>query len=225
MPDDLQTTLRRIPLFAGLDDAELAEIAAATHRHRLKRGEILFQKGDPALGFYYLVDGQVKLALLAADGHEKVIELIQPGKTFGEAVMFIERPYPAYAEALRECSLLFVPRAPLLDAVRANPGFALKMLAGLSVRLHGMVREIEELSTRNATQRVIGYLLAEHGSDDPDTVPLPASKALIASRLNLTPETFSRVLHDLQQRELIAVDGRTIRLLDRAGMRGADTPA
>jgi CRP-like cAMP-binding protein len=72
---------------------------------------------------------------------------------------------------------------------------------------------------------VIGYRLAEHGSDDPDTVPLPASKALIASRLNLTPETFSRVLHDLQQRDLIAVDGRTICLLDRAGMRGADAPA
>jgi CRP-like cAMP-binding protein len=222
---DLATTLQQIPLFSGLDAAELGEIATAVHRHRLRRGEILFQKGDPALGFYYLLEGQVKLALLAADGHEKVIELIQPGMTFGEAVMFIERPYPAYAEALRESQLLFVPRAPLLAAVRGNPGFALKLLAGLSVRLHGMVREIEELSTRNASQRVIGYLLAAHDDGDAgEVIDLPASKALIASRLNLTPETFSRVLHDLQQGGLIAVDGRTIRLLDRTGLQAQDAP-
>ncbi len=223
--DDLAITLRRIPLFASLDDDELATVAQGTHRHRLKRGEILFQKGDPSLGFYYLVDGQMKLALLAPDGHERVLELIHPGMTFGEAVMFIERPFPAYAEALRDSTLLFIPRAPLLAAIRGNPGLALKLLAGLSVRLHGMVREIEALSTRSAMQRVIGYLLADHGNDAPDTLPLPASKALIASRLNLTPETFSRVLHDLQERELIAVDGRTIRLLDRAGLAGQEAPA
>lgn len=223
--EEIRTTLQRIPLFSGLDETELGDIAAGTHRHRLRRGEILFQKGDPALGFYYLLEGQVKLALLAADGHEKVIELIQPGMTFGEAVMFIERPYPAYAEALRESQLLFVPRAPLLEAVRGNPGFALKLLAGLSVRLHGMVREIEELSTRNASQRVIGYLLAAHEDGGAgEDIALPASKALIASRLNLTPETFSRVLHDLQLGGLIEVDGRTIRLLDRGGLRERDLP-
>lgn len=222
--EDLKTTLRRIPLFAEFDDAELGEIATGTHRQRYKRGQILFQKGDPALGFHHLLEGQVKLALLTPDGQEKVIELIQPGMTFGEAVMFIERPYPCYAEALSESRLLWVPRAPLIGAVCSNPGFAVKLLAGLSVRLHGMVREIEELSTRNATQRVIGYLLANHGDAEASVIDLPASKALIASRLNLTPETFSRVLHDLQQRGLIEVDGRTIRLLDRDGLRGQGHP-
>lgn len=222
--DQLLTSLRDIPLLATLDDDELAAVAHAVHRHRMRRGEMLFQKGDPARGFYYLVEGQVKLALLAPDGHEKVIELLEAGMTFGEAVMFIDRPYPAYAEVLRESELLFIPRAPLIDALHSNPGLALKMLAGLSVRLHGMVQEIEALSTRNSTQRVIGYLLADHGHDDPDTLPLPASKALIASRLNLTPETFSRVLHDLQERRLIAVDGRTIRLLDRGALAGQEQP-
>ncbi|MDX1593969.1 MAG: Crp/Fnr family transcriptional regulator [Gammaproteobacteria bacterium] len=222
--DTLIGMLNGIPMFASLDAAELEGIAHATHRHRLRRGEILFQKGDPSLGFYYLVSGQVKLALLAPDGQEKVIELVEPGMTFGEAVMLIDRPFPAYAEVLRESELLFIPRAPLLDAIRSNPDLALKLLAGLSVRLHGMVREIEALATRSATQRVIGYLLAEHGQDDPDTVSLPASKALIASRLNLTPETFSRVLHDLQERALIGVEGRTIRLLDRAGLAGREAP-
>jgi CRP-like cAMP-binding protein len=222
--NELLATLRDIPLFGTLDDDELASVAHAVHRHRLRRGEMLFQKGDPALGFYYLIDGQVKLALLAPDGQEKVIELLQSGNTFGEAVMFIGRPYPAYAEVLRESELLFIPRTQLIEALHSNPGLALKMLAGLSMRLHGMVQEIEALSTRNSTQRVIGYLLADHGHEDPDTLPLPASKALIASRLNLTPETFSRVLHDLQQRQLIAVDGRTIRLLDRGALAGQEQP-
>jgi CRP-like cAMP-binding protein len=222
--EKLLATLRSIPLFTSLEDDDLATVAHAANHHRLRRGEILFQKGDPALGFYYLIEGQVKLALLAPDGHEKVIDLIQAGMSFGEAVMFIDRPYPAYAEVLRDSELLFIPRGPLLEAIHASPDLALRLLSGLSVRLHGMVREIEALSTRNSTQRVIGYLLADHGHEDPDTLPLPASKALIASRLNLTPETFSRVLHDLQQRALIAVDGRTIRLLDRAGLAGQEMP-
>jgi CRP-like cAMP-binding protein len=222
---ELLAILRQIPLFASLGDDDLATVARSANRHRLRRGEILFQKGDPATGFYFLVEGQVKLALLAPDGHEKVIDLIQSGMSFGEAVMFIDRPYPAYAEILRDSELLFIPRVPLLEAIQTSPDLALRLLAGLSVRLHGMVREIEALSTRNSTQRVIGYLLADHGHEDPDTLPLPASKALIASRLNLTPETFSRVLHDLQQRSLIAVEGRTIRLLDRTGLAGQELPS
>ena len=160
--------------------------------------------------------------LLAADGHEKVVELIQPGMSFGEAVMLIGRPYPAYAEALGAGRALYIPRAGLIEAVRSNPDFSLRLLAGLSALMHALVREIEELSTQNALQRVVGYLVGERVEQAADAVDLPASKAVIASRLNLTPETFSRVLHTLQERALIRVSGRRIELLDVAGLRACN---
>jgi CRP-like cAMP-binding protein len=211
---DLVTQLRGIALFAELEPEELQTIAQGTTTRRLQRGELLFQKGDPANGFYLLLEGQVKLALLAPDGHEMVVELVQPGGTFGEAVLFINRPFPAYAEALRASRVLFVSREPLLHAVHNQPEFAMRLLAGLSLRLHRLVREIEELTTRSALQRVIGYLLGRHADTGEAAIRLPASKAVIAARLNLTPETFSRMLNTLQQQALINVDGRTITLLD-----------
>jgi len=218
--ENFHDLLGRIALFSALEEKELERIAHGVHERHLKRGEILFQKGDPSTGFYYLLEGQVKLVLLAPDGHEKVVELVQQGMTFGEAVMFIDRPYPAYAEALRASRLLFVPKGALFEALHSSPEFAMRLLAGLSQRLHSLIREIEEVTTQNALQRVIGYLLGELDDHGSPNITLPASKAIIASRLNLTPETFSRVLHTLQEQQLVSVEGRTITLLDPVRMSG-----
>jgi CRP-like cAMP-binding protein len=97
------------------------------------------------------------------------------------------------------------------------------MLAGLSIRLHGLINDVEAYSLRSCTQRVIGYLL-QHDCDNPDNckdihVNLPASKTVIASRLNISPETFSRVLHDLSAAGLILVKGKDVAILDMDKLR------
>ena len=112
----------------------------------------------------------------------------------------------------------------MFDEIERDPAFARKMLAGLSRRLHGLIGDVESYSLRSGTERVIGYLL-RHDEDsaqanDPNVVTLPASKSVVASRLNLTPEHFSRVLHELSEKGLISVDGREIRILDVAKLRG-----
>jgi CRP-like cAMP-binding protein len=93
------------------------------------------------------------------------------------------------------------------------------MLAGISRRLHGLVHDVEAYALHSGMQRVIGYLLREQVVEDcvlqePVTVSLPVSKATIASRLSLTPEYFSRVLHELEGAGLIEIDRREIRILD-----------
>src|SRR5690606_28335304 len=97
------------------------------------------------------------------------------------------------------------------------PGLARKMLAGLSQRLHSLMSDVEAYSLRSGTQRVIGYLLKDGGtSQDGRQFRLETSKTVIASRLNLTPEHFSRILHDLGANELIKVKGRDITIMDTA---------
>jgi CRP-like cAMP-binding protein len=88
------------------------------------------------------------------------------------------------------------------------------MLAGLSIRLHGLINDVEAYSLRSSAQRVIGFLLSQGAEDGLGNVTLPAAKAVIASRLNITPETFSRILHDLGAAGLIHVDGKTITVTD-----------
>jgi CRP-like cAMP-binding protein len=216
---DIPGLLSRMPLFSELASEDLAHVAAATHERRATRGEMLFQRGDTPKGFYYVVWGQVKLAFSSPQGNEKVVEVIGPLQSFGEAVMFMNRPCPVFAEALVDSLLLHVGADAVFGQLEQDPAFARKLLAGLSIRLHTMIRDVEAYSLRSSTQRVIGYLLQQGHAVPCSTtgtreVELPTSKQVIASRLNLTPETLSRIFHELSTAGLIAVQGRFITLLD-----------
>lgn len=211
--------LSRLPLFNEIAPAELDKIAASVSEMHVPRGEILFRRGDPCLGFHIVIYGQVKLAFTSVDGNEKVVEIIGPGFSFGEAVMFVEKPYVVSAQTLADSMLLHVPKSAVFDELERDPKFARKMLAGLSRRLHGLICDVEAYSLSSGTQRVIGYLLKSETPSDGDQITLQVSKTVLASRLNLTPEHFSRILHDLAGKQMIRIDGRTITILDIEKLR------
>jgi CRP-like cAMP-binding protein len=218
-----QAILSHHPLFREISPEEVEHIAQGAREIHAAKGSVLFQKGDPANGFYLVIYGQVKLAFPSPNGSEKVVEIIHPGQSFGEAVMFMEKPYPVYAQALADSLLLHVSKALVFEEIERNRSFARKMLAGLSIRLHGLVNDVEAYSLRSCAQRVIGYLLLQNGNEAADgeaiRITLPAGKAVIASRLNITPETFSRILHDLSEAGLIEVKGKEITILDLEQLR------
>lgn len=219
-----QAFLAKLPLFRELSPTLIDRIAAGTTEHHAPKGEILFNRGDPCLGFHLLIYGQVKLSFVTKQGSEKVVEIIGPGQSFGEALMFADKPYVVMAQALADSLLLHVSRDVVDAEIARDPAFARALLAGLSQRLHGLVQDVESYSLETGRQRVIGYLLShgpEAAGSGPSTVTLPVSKALVASRLNLTPEHFSRIMHDLGAEKLIEVDGRDIRILDVTRLRGS----
>jgi CRP-like cAMP-binding protein len=218
--------LANLPLFSDLREQDLGRIAARTSSVHAAKGETIFRRGDPCVGFHVIVYGQVKLGFTSAQGAEKVIEIIGPKQSFGEALMFLEQPYIVSAQALADSMLLHVSKAAVFHEIEADPMFARRMLSGLSRRLHGLVSDVESYSLRSGAQRVIGYLLRavpeSHGAPKTTEITLPTTKNIIASRLNLTPEHFSRVLHDLTVAALIEVDGRTVRILDADRLRNYD---
>ena len=136
--------------------------------------------------------------------------------------MFMERPYPVYSQTLVDSLLLHVSKSAVFDEIAHNRSFALKMLAGLSIRLHGLIHDVAAYSLDTATQRLIGFLLSQdlrENENHQPTIRLPAGKAVIASRLNISAETFSRMLHDLSEGGLIEVQGRNITLLNPEQLR------
>jgi len=218
------TFLANLPLFKETAAEEIERIAQGTRALHLTRGEILFHRGDPCEGFHLVVYGQVKLAITSPQGADKVVEVIGPGMSIGEAVMFLEKPYPVYAQTLADSLLLHVSKSVVFAEIERNPGFSRRLLGGLSRRLHGLVSDVEAYSLRSGAQRVIGYLLRDVQVSDAagGEVTLPISKGVIASRLNLTPQHFSRILHELTAQGLIAVQGRTVRITDLARLRAYD---
>jgi CRP/FNR family transcriptional regulator, dissimilatory nitrate respiration regulator len=216
---DIPRYLSVLPLFVDLSPDEILRLAEGCQLRRFDRGEMVFRIGEPCQSFHVVVTGQVKLFVLSPTGQEKVIEIVAPGHSFAEALMFLDKPCMVNAQALADSLLLTVHRQGVFDELQRDSRFALRMLAGLSRRLHGLVRDVQAYALQNGVQRVIGYLLRDQQpNDDGDaevrTVSLPVSKATVASRLSLTPEYFSRVLRELEAARLIEVDKRDIRILD-----------
>jgi CRP-like cAMP-binding protein len=219
---DPREFLRRLPLFADFAPDELQEIADGTQESHVPRGTRIFNRGDPCRGFHIVIYGQVKLGFLSAQGDEKIIEIIGPGFSFGEALMFMEKPYIVGAATLTDTMLLHIAKEAVFGTLERNPAFARRMLAGMSRRLHGLIQDVESYSLRSGSQRIVGYLLKDEPDGDGSQVTLTVSKKSLASRLNLTPEYFSRVLHELTGKGMIAVQGRNITILDIARLRAYD---
>jgi CRP-like cAMP-binding protein len=217
-----QAFIANLPMFQEMSGEELDRIAAATLPVHVQKGESIFHCGDPCTGFHVVVYGQVKLGFHSPQGVEKVVEIVRPGQSFGEALMFLEEPYIVFAQALADTMLLHVAKHAVLDELARDPRFARRLLSGLSRRLHGLVRDVEAYSLRSGQERVIGYLLADAAATAGGgqvEVHLTPGKSVIASRLNMTPEHFSRILHELSSGGLIEVNGRSVRIPDLERLR------
>jgi CRP/FNR family transcriptional regulator, dissimilatory nitrate respiration regulator len=216
---DLPRYLSLQPLFQEMNSEELNRLAEGCSLARLERGDMVFRIGQPCEAFHVAVTGQVKLFVLSPAGQEKVIEIVGPGQSFAEALMFTGRPYIVNAQTLSDSLVLSIAKEAVVAEIGRDSRFALRMLAGISRRLHGLVRDVQAHALHSGAQRVIGYLLRDASADEARgeeafTVSLPVSKATIASRLSLTPEYFSRVLHELEAAGLVRIDKRDVHILD-----------
>jgi CRP/FNR family transcriptional regulator, dissimilatory nitrate respiration regulator len=225
---NIEALLADVPLFNGLEAPEIARIARGTREIGAVRGDVLFHTGDVSTGFHLIVYGQVKLAftssLSSSQGGEKVVDILGPGQTFGEAAMFMDKPYRVYAQTLVDSCLLHISKSVILGELEKDPKLGHKMIAGLSIRLHHLITDVESYSLHSGRQRIIAYLLRDNLDSDETaiTVTLPTSKGIIASRLNLTQEHFSRILHELSENGLIHVKGRRISIPDVEKLRRYD---
>jgi len=208
--------LGRLPLFRQVAAAQLRKLARRAELRRAAKDSLLYKRGDPASGCYVLVRGLIKLSLRAPAGAEKVLRLVGPGETFGESMLFDARPQPVDAFVLADSELVFIPAQALTDMLDRDRAFARAMLTALSQRIHTLIADIAAYSLSSGTQRIAAFLhsLADPAAPAPARVRLPANKTVIASRLGITKETFSRLLHELIAEGLVEVSRREILLRD-----------
>lgn len=206
--------LANVALFNKLDSAARARIAERVTKVKLRRGETVFERGANPTGFFAVVFGEIALFGHDARG-ARLTGIVGPGRSFGEPIMFLERPYLVDARAQTDALLLHIPKDAVFAEIERNPAFARHMIAGLAARVESLVREIDTHTRRTARQRLVTYLLrASRANAGEATVTLATSKAAVATQLGLTAEHFSRILHELAQRKLLRVDGRRVIIPD-----------
>lgn len=222
-PSEYAAALRQAYLFAELSDEQLARLCESMQERHLTAGENLFSHGQPAERFFYVHSGLVKLFRLSADGDEKIIELIRPGETFAEAVMFMRARgrYPVSAAAVSDSHLLAFSQKVFLDLLRESPDTCFGLLASMSRRLHMLVNQIDSLTLQNATYRLVAYLLEQipQGVKTSPEIQLTTPKTAIASRLAIQPETLSRILARLRDGGFLDVQGPHVTIRDVSALR------
>lgn len=220
-PSHTQAILSKCSLFEGIASSTLANLMQGSRLRRLSAGNMVVHRGDRPAGMFLLAEGEVKLFLISNSGTERIVRLVGAGDTFCEESIVGELPQSLAAQATRESLVLHIPERPLQDAMTTDLKLARALIVRMSTRICELVADIELCEQRNNAQRVAHYLV-KHASPACDAieVKLSTNKQTIASQLNMTPESFSRVLNRFTREGFILRRGhRSIRLTDLSGLQ------
>lgn len=212
--------LRRCALFAGLKEEDLKRIRAIASLKKVGKKEILFSDGEEAKGFYVILSGKIKLYKVSAEGKEQILHIVSAPDAFAEAALFLEGSYPAFAEALTDCQLLFFPKRNFIQLIEKNPQLSINMIVTLSHYLKRFASLIEELSLKEVSSRVAKYLIdlqmkSTKEGKSPKEVELDLSKTQLALKLGTISETLSRTLGKMKAKGIIEVKRNKILILNR----------
>ncbi|MEJ5365864.1 MAG: Crp/Fnr family transcriptional regulator [Desulfosoma sp.] len=212
--------LRHGLLFENLSAEQLKKLSAIAVERSYRKGDVLFAEGKKADGFFVVCSGRVKVFKVSFDGREQILHLFDAGNILGEVPVFAGGAYPAHAEALTDARALFIPREGFIRLIQEESGLALAMLAVLSRKLRHFTHLVESLSLKEVPGRLASYLLVmcERGGSE-DAVDLEISKTQLAALLGTIPETLSRIFSKMTAAGLIAMQGRTILIKNREGLR------
>ena len=214
--------LAQSKIFGGLAERTLQHLAIGTTERILKRGNIVFGRGTPATGIHVVVSGQLKLCIETPEGDEHVVELLNEGDSCGEAAMLTNRLHLLTAAAITDACILHIARATIEAELEQDHDLARRLIRNLSDRLYTRTSDLEVVLYRNAISRVARFLvdrMVEDGEVTTKSLRLPARKGLIASRLNMSQEHFSRTLRELSNRGHISVEGSEVAVHDLRALR------
>jgi CRP/FNR family transcriptional regulator len=208
------TVLTNCALFRGLDSAEINRLADVAQVRRIAKGDHLFWEGEPAIGFYVLIEGVIRVYKSSPDGKEITLHRIRPGQMFAEAAIFSDGGFPANCAAISDATVAFFPKDRFITLLGSSPSLSLKIIAGLSAFVREFSQKVRDLSLREVSGRLAGFLLTEQRRQQTDTIYLETTKAELANSLGTTSESLSRNLKSMRELGIISVTREQVVILD-----------
>lgn len=214
-------TLLAFEPFSTVGHPALDILAHGARIRRLEGGSSLINRGDRPEGMFIVAGGELKLFLTSSNGNERIVRIARRGDTFCEESVFSDKAQILSAQMTRDGIVIFLPQRVLHLALAADAGLARALMKRMSERICELVSDMELCEQRNGAQRVAHYLVKHaNRASEAIEVRLSTSKQTIASQLNMTPESFSRVLNRFTREGFIAQRGhRAIRLTDYSGLQ------
>lgn len=210
---NIATVLRNSGFFGTVSDELIDKTVRISRVLEFRKGDLIFAEDTPCTGMYVVATGAVKIYKIGPDGREHVLHVSEPGETFGEAAIFLgSQGYPANAGAVKDSSVIFIPKSQMLELLEREPKLCSQLLGSLATWTHRLVTKLELLALKDASSRLAGYLIARaketrHGEME---INLAIPKQTLAAELAISSETLSRLLTRFEADMMIEVDGRHI---------------
>jgi len=212
--ETIKHNLKRNQLFSKLTDLQIERVSGFSQLHKLVDGQLLFNQSDKVTSFYLVLTGKIKLFRMSPDGQEKIIEIVKPGEAFAEALMFTNQAdYPVSSAALTDSIVISINAKNFREMLWDSTATCLLLLGDMSFRLRKLIKEIDTLTLQNGTCRVASYLIQEMPENN-NKFELEMAKNVIAARLSIKPETFSRIIKSLKNKGILSLNGNSVTIHD-----------
>ena len=208
---------KHLPLFLRLGSSACSTLGAAIQERTCRRGALVVEAGEPAVGLYTIVAGRVRVLLDDGEGRELTIGTLGAGEFFGESSVIPGAVHTSSIEAEESCKLLFIPREALFRYVLNDAVAASEMLAAVVARLTAAHGNLARLGLKNVYGRVVCVILEEACAPKGEWI-VGVSSAEIASRVGASREMVSRVVKDLIERRIVTRRKRRLVILDRPAL-------
>lgn len=182
------------------------------------KNDYIYKRGENCTGLYLINTGLVQLQLNPEQGATKVLKDLRVGDSFGDTELLMSKPYRADAQATTAVQVIKIDKNRFFHYLAQQPHLFVQLINTLSEHLYHVLGDPLTANLLSGTQRVIHYLLGDLPLRSGVSCTLTRPKAQVAALLNLTPEHFSRILHDLSKQQFIQVNGRHIVFLDMDGL-------
>ncbi|HQV68762.1 MAG TPA: Crp/Fnr family transcriptional regulator [Thermoflexales bacterium] len=210
--------LRALPVFRGLSEAALAQLAGGAAWREFRAKQVIFLEGETSSGLHYLASGCVKAVKQSLEGREHILRVINPGEMFNDIGAFTDRPNPATAIALEDSGIWVLPRSAIAQTLRQQPEMAQHIIENMAESLVQLVNLVADLSFRSVASR-LARLLMDEAEGDVIRRPRWQTQAELAAQLGTVPDVLQRAIRALQADGAIEVTRAEIRILNRPALR------
>ncbi len=178
-----------------------------------KPTENIFCEGDTPNYYYQIISGEVKLNNYNEEGKEFIQNFLSEGQSCGEAILFIDKPYPMNAEAVTDCSILRLHKSAFFKLLHQSPKLCMEVSSFLSQRLYYKFIMMLNISSQNPTIRLKGlmdYLKSFQDDERPYSFMIPLTRQQMASLTGICVETAIRTIKHMERDKILKIENRKI---------------
>jgi CRP-like cAMP-binding protein len=207
--------LARVPLFAGLDEAELEKVASNLQRRTYRRGEVIYHEGDIAGGLFILLKGKAKTRITLPTEKQMTFRVMGGGSSFGMVSLIDDERRTTDAVAIERCEMAIWEKESFLEFLWSHPSVIKAALRRLAGQYRGAVRSFYDLALLNVPGRLAKTLLQYAGYRPGNEVlaGVELSLAELASLVGATRQSISKWLGFFAHEGWIGMERGTIEVL------------